>query len=611
MTARLDLLIEGATVIDGTGTPARTADVGVVDGVIREVGRITASAHQRISAGGAWLTPGFVDLHTHYDGQASWDPTFDPSIRHGVTTVMFGNCGVGFAPLAPGDRKQAIDGLLALMEGVEDIPGAALAEGVSFDWQSFPEYMTALERMPHSLDFLVQVPHDPLRMAVMGERALAQQTATPADIEAMQALLREALIAGAAGFSTGRTDNHRTTAGLATPASEAAAAELAGLAAAFRGLAHGVVQVVSDFNLLQGPAGFGSEFDLVELLASESGRPLSMTWLQRDPGGEQWRAIRDRVEAAVARGLPLSLQASPRGIGVMLGLDTMFHPLMGFPGYIEVAALPLAERAAALRDPVRKARILAEKSGRLAGDGSSIPPIVDLMLARLEMISARMFPLLRSGPDATAEVDYEPPLSRSFFVLAKQRGCSALEAIYDFMVADDGSQLIHFPIFNYNEGSLDVVREMLEHPRALYGLSDAGAHVGTICDASSSTFMLSHWVRDRTEGRLSAERAIEMLTSRNARHLGLRDRGVIAPGMRADLNLLDPTRIAPAAPHIVRDLPAGGRRLMQESRGYLGTWVAGQAVIRDGEITANRPGRLVRLSAAPRPQAHQGIGLPS
>ena len=603
MSAPLDLLIEGATVIDGSGAPARTADVGIADGKIRELGRITTPAHQRISAAGAWLTPGFVDLHTHYDGQASWDETFDPSIRHGVTTVLFGNCGVGFAPLAPGDRQRAIDGLLSLMEGVEDIPGAALAEGVSFDWQSFPEYMTALERRPHSLDFLVQVPHDPLRMAVMGERALAQQAATAKDIAAMRDLLREALLAGAAGFSTGRTDNHRTTAGLPTPASEAAAAELTGLAAAFRGLDRGVLQVVSDFNLLQGPAGFDAEFELIELLARESARPLSMTWLQRDPGGEQWRAIRDRVDEAVARGLPLSLQASPRGIGVMLGLDTQFHPLLGFPGYIEVAALPLPERAAALREPARKARILNEKSGRLAGDGSSIPPLVDLLLARIELISARMFPLLKDGArdgardraGNAAEVDYEPPLSRSFYVAAKQRGCSALEAIYDFLVAGDGSQVIHFPIFNYNEGSLAVVREMLEHPRMLYGLSDAGAHVGTICDASSSTFLLSHWVRDRAEGRLTAERAVEMLTRRNARHLGLHDRGVIAPGLRADFNLIDPANIAPGVPRIVRDLPAGGRRLMQPSRGYLGTWVAGQAVIREGEITAQRPGRLVRM----------------
>jgi len=595
----LDLVIEGATVIDGTGAAPRTADVGITEGHIREVGRVTSQARERIAAHGAWLTPGFVDLHTHYDGQASWDETFNPSIHHGVTTVVFGNCGVGFAPLAPGDKQRAVDGLISLMEGVEDIPGVALAEGVSFDWQSFPEYMNALERMPHSLDFLVQVPHDPLRMAVMGDRALAQQVATDADIADMRRLLREALEAGAAGFSTGRTDNHRTTAGLATPASEAAAAELAGIAQAFKGLDHGVVQLVSDFNLLHGPEGFDAEFDLVELLAKESGKSLSMTWLQRDPGGEQWRAIRSRTDAAVASGLPLWLQASPRGIGVILGLDTTFHPLMGFPAYIDVASMPLAERAAALRDPARKARLLKETSGRLAGDGSAIPPLVDLMLARIEMISGRMFPLVVKDSQDQSHVDYEPPVARSLLARARQRGCSALEAIYDFLAEGDGSNLIHFPIFNYNQGSLATAREMLDHPRVLYGLSDAGAHVGTICDASSSTFMLSHWARDRHEGRLVPEYAIEMLTRRNARHLGLHDRGEIAPGMRADFNLIDPLRIAPAIPHLVRDLPAGGKRLLQTSHGYLGTWVAGQPVIRDGHITRERPGQLVRLGRHP------------
>jgi N-acyl-D-aspartate/D-glutamate deacylase len=594
----LDLVIEGATVIDGTGAAPGTADVGISEGRIQEVGRITAEARERISAQGAWLTPGFVDLHTHYDGQASWDETFNPSIHHGVTTVVFGNCGVGFAPLAPGDKQRAVDGLISLMEGVEDIPGAALAEGVSFDWQSFPEYMNALERMPHSLDFLVQVPHDPLRMAVMGDRALAQEAATDTDIADMRRLLREALEAGAAGFSTGRTDNHRTTAGLATPASEAAATELAGIAQAFKGVDHGVVQLVSDFNLLQGPAGFDAEFDLVELLAKESGKPLSMTWLQRDPGGEQWRAIRARAEAAVTRGLPLWLQASPRGIGVILGLDTTFHPLMGFPAYIEVASMPLAERAAALREPTRKARVLKETSGRLAGDGSAIPPLVDLMLARIEMISGRMFPLVVKDSQGQGHVDYEPSVTRSLLAQARQRGCSALEAIYDFLAEGDGSNLIHFPIFNYNEGSLATAREMLAHPRALYGLSDSGAHVGTICDASSSTFMLSHWARDRHEGRLAPERIIEMLTRRNARHIGLRDRGEIAPGMRADFNLIDPARIAPAIPYLVRDLPAGGKRLLQTSHGYLGTWVAGKPVIRNGQITRERPGQLVRLGRA-------------
>jgi len=584
----LDLIFEGATVIDGSGAPPRLADVGVRGGCITEVGRITEVAQQRIAAHGAWLTPGFVDLHTHYDGQASWDETFSPSIHHGVTTLLMGNCGVGFAPLRPGDRDRAVQGLVSLMEGVEDIPGVALAEGVRFDWETFPEYMTALDRVPHSLDFLVQVPHDPLRMAVLGDRALAHETATPADITAMRALLREALEAGAAGFSTGRSDNHRTAEGRETPASEADAAELAGIASAFHGLGHGVVQLVSDFDVLRGADRFDTEFDHAELLATASGRPLSMTWLQRDPGGDQWRAIRARTEAAVARGLDIRLQTASRAIGVILGLDTTFHPFMGFPGYLEIAALPLAERAARLREPSRKARILAERSGRLSGDGTPIPPLVDLLLANIERISARMFPL-------GAVPDYEPNVAASFYVRARQQGCSALEALYDFLTADDGGNLVHFPIFNYNEGSLDVVAEMLAHPRALFGLSDAGAHVGTICDASATTFLLSHWCRDRPRGRITPEYAVEMLTRRNARHLGLRDRGEIAPGMRADLNLIDPAALATGTPHLVRDLPAGGKRLLQKAHGYLGTWVGGVAVARDGEITAARPGRLVRM----------------
>ena len=584
----LDLRIEGATLFDGTGAAPRIADVGVRDGKIVEVGRCTAAATEVIQAGGAWLTPGFVDIHTHYDGQASWDETFSPSIHHGVTTVVMGNCGVGFAPLATGDKRQSAAALIALMEGVEDIPGVALAEGVRFDWETFPDYMAALDRMPHSLDFLVQVPHDPVRMAVMGARAVAQEAATAEDIAAMRAVVREALQAGAVGFSTGRTDNHRTSAGKETPASEASAAELTGIASAFQGLRHGVVQVVSDFDLLRGPESFHREFDLVEQLATAAGRPLSMTWMQRDPGGEQWKAMQARVEAAVARGLPLHLQTAARGIGVINGLDASFHPFMGFPGYKEVAHLPLAERAAALRDPARKARILSEKSERMSGDGTPIPPLVDILLARIELIAARMFPM-------EPRPDYEPPVTQSFYVRAKQRGCTALEALYDHFAAGHGDNLVYFPIFNYNDGSLDVVREMLAHPQALFGLGDAGAHVGTVCDASFSTFLLTHWVRDRAAGRLAPEAAVELLTSRNARYLGLQDRGTIAPGLRADLNLLDPARLGVGTPRLVRDLPAGGKRFLQEGEGYLGTWVAGQCVRRAGVVTAARPGRLVRM----------------
>ncbi len=583
----LDWLIKGGTVVDGTGAAPYVADVGVRDGRIVEVCSIGTAARQTLQAQGLWITPGFIDIHTHYDGQATWDACFTPSIYHGVTTVVMGNCGVGFAPVRPGHE----DDLVKLMEGVEDIPGAALHEGIRWNWESFPQYMDALAATPRSLDYLVQVPHDPLRMYVMGERALAHTAATPTDIDDMRALLREALKAGAAGLSTGRSDNHRTSEGKDTPAANASADELLGLAKAFEGLHHGVVQVVSDYNLLQGPGEFDAEFDLVEALARNSGRPLSLTWLQRDPGGEQFRLIQARVEAAVRAGLPLYVQTAARGIGVITGLDASFHPFMGFAGYKEVAHLPPAERAAALRQPERKARILAQKSEPLAGDGSAVPPLVDILLGQIERISGRMFPL-------TEQPDYAPSVMQSFFVRARQAGTSALEAIYDYLCVGDGGGLIYFPIFNYNDGSLATVREMLNHPRALSGLSDAGAHVGTVCDASFSTFMLSHWVAQSGPLAMPLQQAVEMMTRRNAHYLGLRDRGVIAPGLRADLNAIDPAQLALPKPTLVRDLPAGGKRLLQGATGYVATWVAGEQVQTQGQVTAARPGRLVRMGQA-------------
>ena len=584
----LDLLIQGGTVVDGTGGASFTADVGVKDGRIVEVGKIGSATRERIDAQGTWVTPGFVDIHTHYDGQATWDETFSPSIHHGVTTVVMGNCGVGFAPVRQGHEGD----LIKLMEGVEDIPGAALAEGIRWNWHSFAQYMDALDATPHSLDFLAQIPHDPVRMAVMGERAFTQHAADAADIAAMRAMVREALQAGAAGFSSGRSDNHRTSEGRETPAAEATAAELCGIASAFEGLAHGVIQMVSDFDVLKGPDRFDAEFDLVEQVARASGRPLSLTWLQRDPGGAQWQAIRERVDAAVAGGLPLYLQTAARGIGVINGLEASFHPFMGFPAFKEIAHLPLRERAAAMRDPARKARVLSEKSESMAGDGTAIPPLVDILLARIELISGRMFPLASNNRDS---LNYEPTVMDSFLVRAKQRGVSALEALYDHLAEGDGENLIYFPIFNYNDGSLATVRSMLDHPRALAGLSDAGAHVGTVCDASFTTFMLTHWVRDRASDKLPLERAVEMMTGRNARYLGLGDRGVIEVGRRADLNVIDPARLSMGAPKLVHDLPAGGKRFLQRGEGYLGTWVAGQRVQHDGAITAARPGRLVRM----------------
>ena len=580
----LDWLLKNGCVVDGTGAQPYVADIGVRDGKIVEVGSITQPSKKTIDATGLWITPGFIDIHTHYDGQATWDDCFTPSIYHGVTTLVMGNCGVGFAPVRPGHE----DDLIKLMEGVEDIPGAALHEGIRWNWETFPQYMDALAATPRSLDYLVQVPHDPLRMYVMGERALAHTAATPAEIDAMSVLLRQALEAGALGLSTGRSDNHRTSEGKDTPAANASAQELTSLAGVLKGMNHGVIQIVSDYNLLQGPGEFDAEFDLVETMAHASGKPVSLTWLQRDPGGEQYLKIQSRVDAAVAQGLPLYLQTGARGIGVLIGLEASFHPFMGFASYKAVAHLPLAERAAALREPERKARLLQEKSERLAGDGSAIPPLVDLLLAKIELISGRMFALEDT-------LNYEPSVMQSFLVRAKQSGTSALEAIYDHLCAGSGEGLIYFPIFNYNEGSLDTVRRMLDHPRALSSLSDAGAHVGTVCDASFTTFMLTHWVRDRGRDALPLERAVEMLTQRNALYLGLTDRGVIAPGMRADLNAIDPAQLSVGLPKLEHDLPAGGKRFVQRAKGYVATWVAGEQVQANGVISDARPGQLVRM----------------
>jgi N-acyl-D-aspartate/D-glutamate deacylase len=594
-----DLLIKGGLVVDGTGTESYPADVGVKDGLIVAIGNISGPAKETIEANGAWVTPGFIDLHTHYDGQATWDDAFVPSIYHGVTTLVMGNCGVGFAPVRKGEEQRLIE----LMEGVEDIPGAALAEGLKWDWQSFPEYMTALEKTPRSLDYLVQVPHDPLRMFVMGERAKANETATSSDIAAMQALLDMALRAGAVGLSTGRSDNHRTSRGEATPASEASRTELTALADVLKNFNHGVVQLVSDFDVLRGTATFDAEFELVVAMAEASGKPLSMTWLQRDPGGEQYLEMQKRVEAlsdkASGQGLPLYLQTAARGIGVITGLDASFHLFMGCPAYQALVAKPIAERAAAMRDPQTKLCMLSEPAVKLANGKTSVPPLVDILRSQIERISARMFPLVQTGKNGAPFVNYEPHVTSSFYVRAKQAGITAMEAIYDYLSEGDGSNLIYFPIFNYNDGNLNVVHQMLTHPRALLGLSDAGAHVGTVCDASFSTFMLTHWVQTMQMAgdprQMALPAVVHALTQKQAQYLGLKDRGTLQVGMRADINVIDPVKLSLGIPELVRDLPAGGRRFVQKASGYVGTWVAGQCVIRDGEITNSKPGKLVRV----------------
>lgn len=571
-----DTILRGAEIHDGRGSEPFTADVGLAGGKIAAIGRLDG-ARETLDVSGCILTPGFVDLHTHYDGEISWDEELRPSVLHGVTTVLMGNCGVGFAPVRPG-RAQA---LLDLMEGVEDIPGTALAEGVPFCWESFPDYLDYLEKRPCTVDFAAQVPHDALRMYVMGDRARAPASA--AEVAEMARLLREALAAGAAGFSTGRTDNHRSIRGEPTPAAESPVEELRALVGA---MDRGVVQVVSDFDLLRGPEAFDAEFDLVDAVAA-FGLPTSISWMERVPGAEQWRRIQARAEALAARGAKIRLQTATRGIGVMMGLGVSMHPFLAFPSFRPLVGRPPAEAAAAMRNPELRAKILGEPPVKLAGD-SSVPPIVDLLLARIEEVAWRFYPL--GDPP-----DYEPPVEASFGARARARGLRAMELLYDHLAEGDGENLVFFPIFNYAAGDLAHVGQMLRHPLALWGLSDAGAHVATICDYSNATTMLTHWARDRATDRIPLPTAVAMLSGRNAAHLGLQDRGVIEVGRRADLNLIDLASLALERPRVVHDLPAGGRRLLQGARGYVGSWVAGVRVSEEGELTGARPGRLLRF----------------
>ncbi len=580
-----DLKIINGTVFDGTGAPGRKTHIGIRDGLIVEVGACEGDAARTIDADSLIVTPGFIDIHTHYDGQISWDADLAPSCYHGVTTAVLGNCGVGFAPCRPEDRDRLID----LMQGVEDIPGTALHEGITWEWESFPQYMDALDARPHTIDFAAQVPHDALRVYVMGERAFKLQDATDEDIAKMRDLLRESLQAGAIGFSTGRSDNHRDADGSPTPASEASLRELTGIAAAFKGLQHGVLQAVSDFDMAASPQRFDGEFDLLERMAEASGgHHLSMSLIQRDMATEQWRRVIARAEAAQARGLTIRLQAGARGIGVLLGLQATFHPFMGFPSYKKIAHLPLPERVAILRDPAVKAQLLSEKSEKVSGDGSPIPPLADELLAHIDFVAMRLYRL-------DDRFDYEPEPQSSILAEALAQNVSPLSVIYDAMLEDEGRTLLYFPIYNYIEQNLDNVHTMLTHPLALPGLSDGGAHVGTVCDASFPTFLLTHWTRDRKRGpRVPLEHMIHRMTQANADYMGFHDRGVIAPGKKADLNIIDWANLKLHHPHMVYDLPAGSGRFLQNATGYRATLVSGQIILEDDKLTGATPGRLIR-----------------
>ena len=563
MPVSYDLVIRGGTVVDGTGGPARTADVAISDGRIAEVGTVDGSATRTVDADGALVTPGFVDIHTHYDGQVTWEPQVVPSAWHGVTTVVMGNCGVGFAPVRPEDRARLIE----LMEGVEDIPGTVLHEGVTWEWESFAEYLDAVDRRPRDIDVAAQVPHGAVRLYVMGERGANREPATPEEIAAMGAIVRDAVAAGALGFTTSRTLNHRTSRGEPTPTLTAAEDELVGIAKGMAESGGGVLEVVSDF------LEFDTEFPTLRRMAAESGRPLSISVVQSSRRSD-WRKLLDSIGEAADSGVPMKGQVAARAIGVVLGLQATLNPFLTYASYQEIASLPLDERVRTMRDPAFRDRLLSEEpsTGRMGFFGKF----------------DRVFEL--GEPP-----DYEPAPESSLEARARREGVRPEELAYDLLLEDDGRKFLYYPIFNYAEGDLSAAREMLLHKHSLPGLADGGAHVGTICDASFPTTLLTHWCRDRSRGeRIDLPWIVSRQARETAAAVGLRDRGVLAPGMKADVNVIDFDRLRLRPPEMAYDLPAGGKRLLQRAEGYLHTFVSGEEVYTEGEHTGALPGKLVR-----------------
>ena len=566
-----DLVIRGGTVVDGSGAERFCGDIGVREGRIAAVGKFVGKGAEEIDARDRVVTPGFVDIHTHYDGHATWANLLEPSSQHGVTTVVTGNCGVGFAPCREADR----DGLVRLMEGVEDIPEPVMAKGLTWNWQSFPEYLDALDGRQFDIDVATQVPHAPLRVFVMGERALGREPATAEDVAEMQSLVREAVSAGALGFSTSRSINHKASDGTITPSYAAASDELAGIA---RGLAQdgkGVLQFISDFDDID------SEFAIVRRMARESGRPLSLSLLQSSRDPHRWREVLNRVEQARAEGESIRTQVCGRPIGVMMALDLSPNPFRHCASYREVAQLEASARRAALLDPARRQRLLAEFEA--ARRAAPIP---------LTREYTMMYEL--------GEVpDYEPSADQSIAARAAATRVKPSELLYEVLVERSG--VIYIPVANYNGNSMAAIRQMLAHPASVLGLGDGGAHCGLICDASLTTHMLARWAdrgeaRRDDEGMMPLEQVVHALTARTAETVGLTDRGRIAPGLRADFNIIDIDRIGLHRPEPVADLPGGAMRIGQRASGYDATIVAGQVTRRAGIHSGALPGRLVRGS---------------
>ena len=563
-----DLIIRNGTLVDGLGGEPYVGDVAVREGVIAAVGAVNGSAAAReIDATGLLVTPGFVDLHTHYDGQAIWSERLTPSSAHGVTTVVMGNCGVGFAPC----RQEDHDVLVDVMAGVEDIPGVVMTDGLPWTWETFPEYLDALDAGKRDIDVAAYLPHSPLRVYVMGQRGADREPATPEDLAKMRALAKEAIETGALGFASSRFTIHKTESGSPIPSYGAAREEIEEIAKGVVDAGGGLLQFVPDI-----PAGgYESVLQTVFDVAEDVGLPVTFTLVIGNAGDPTWPDAINMIEKANTAGGDVTAQLLPRPIGLIMGLQLSANPFVLYPSYREIADLPLAQRVAEMRKPEVRARILADKPG------------VGHPILVVTQMWDWIFPL-------GDEPDYEPDPSTSIAARARARGVHPMEEAYDRLLDDDGRAMLLVATSNLENNSLDTVGELLHRDDVVLGLGDGGAHYGMICDASYSTYFLAHWARDRKSGRFSVAEAVRRLTSVPARVAGLSDRGRIAVGYKADLNVIDHAALRIHKPVITYDLPAGGRRLDQTADGYVATIVTGEVIAENGVPTDARPGKLVR-----------------
>ena len=563
-----DLIIKNGIIYDGTGDKPFVADIAIKGRKIEAIGELDEVSKQTINAEGKIVAPGFVDIHTHYDGQVTWDPYLRPSTYHGVTTVVMGNCGVGFSPCKPEER----DWLISLMEGVEDIPGTALHEGINWQWESFPEYLDILENKPLAIDVGTQIPHGAVRAYVMGQRGINREEATQEEIDRMSQLVKEAIQAGAFGFSTSRTEKHRDSSGALTPSITAHKNELVSIANSIGELNSGVLQGISDFY------DFESEFDIFKEMSQSSGRPISITVEQMDQRPDWWHQLLDGIEAAQNEGINMYGQVPPRATGINMGLEVTLNPFTFYPSFYDLSKKSLEEKVATMRDPKFKKKLLSEQPVSIGN------PLV-------EEITQSFNKMFRLGDPA----NYEPDPDSSFEAIAKKQNISPQEVAYDCLLEKEGKALIYHPLFNYLPGNLDFVEKMLNHPYSISGLGDAGAHCGAISDASFPTTLIQHWGRDRTRGKkIPLEKLISMQTLETSRLLGISDRGVLKEGYKADINVIDFDNLTLHEPEVLHDLPAGGRRLVQKASGYEYTIVSGQIAFENGEATGALNGRLIR-----------------